>query len=134
MTREAGKMNVQRTANGCKLATRIPREDAGYRPPQNVAAIDFGTTNCSLAYIIAGGFESSAPKKPNMLCFDGAFYRVPTAVLFNKDGAVTDFGINAFEAYSNQDEDEQSECAYFEQIKMDLQNDEVVYTVLVHTP
>jgi len=126
-------MNFRRTANSCNVARRIPRGAAGYRPPRNVAAIDFGTTNCSLAYIIAGRSESSAPKNPNLLSFNGVFYRVPTAVLFGKDGAVAHFGENAREVYCNQDEEEQLECAYFEQIKMNLQQDEVGYTVLART-
>ena len=126
-------MNFRRTANSCNVARRIPRGAAGYRPPRNVAAIDFGTTNCSLAYIIAGRSESSAPKNPNLLSFNGVFYRVPTAVLFGKDGVVAHFGENAREVYCNQDEEEQLECAYFEQIKMNLQQDEVGYTVLVST-
>lgn len=132
VTNDSRRMNFRRTANSCNVARRIPREDAGYRPPRNVAAIDFGTTNCSLAYIITGRSESSAPKNPNLLSFDGVFYRIPTAVLFGKNGSVTHFGETAREMYSNQDEEDQLECAYFEQIKMNLQQDEVGYTILVH--
>lgn len=118
-TKQRMATNKTRVAsNGSILATRIPRKEAGYRPPYNIAAIDFGTTNCSLAYTIAG-------KRPNLLQFKDSFYRVPTAVLFDKNGSVMHFGQYARRGYGNLDDGERLECAYFEQIKMNLQQDEV---------
>ena len=111
------------TSNGCKVAQRVPRKDAGCRQPSdNIAAIDFGTTNCSVAYILPGEMDEQGPTK---LAFEGTFYRVPTAVLFNKDGIVDSFGTEAREDYCNLEDRERLERAYFEQIKMDLQHDEV---------
>ena len=115
--------NTRKTSNGCEVAERVPRKDAGCRQPSNsIAAIDFGTTNCSLAYILPGEMPEQGP---NMLPFEGTIYRVPTAILFNKNGAVEAFGVAARRIYRNLDDEERLEYAYFEQIKMDLQHDEV---------
>ena len=120
--------NTRKTSNGCKVAERVPREDAGCRQPSNsIAAIDFGTTNCSLAYILPGEMTEQGP---NMLPFEGTIYRVPTAILFNKNGAVEAFGVAARRIYRNLDDEELLEYAYFEQIKMDLQHDEVYKIIL----
>ena len=112
------------TSNGCQVAKRVPRKDAGCRPPSdNIAAIDFGTTNCSVAYILPG---EMAEQGPTIVPFEGTLYRVPTAVLFNKDGIVEAFGTTARKAYCNLEDEERLEWAYFEQIKMNLQHDEVI--------
>ena len=114
--------DTRETSNGCAVARRVPRTDAGCREPSNyIAAIDFGTANCSVAYILPGEMTEQGP---NMLPFD-TIYRVPTAILFNKDGAATAFGATARRDYRNLEDVERLECAYFEQIKMDLQHDEV---------
>ena len=116
--------DTRTTSNGCQVAKLVPRKDAGCRQPSdNIAAIDFGTTNCSVAYILPG---EMGERGPTVLPFDGTIYRVPTAVLFNKDGAVEAFGTTARKAYRNLDDEERLEWAYFEQIKMDLQHDEVI--------
>ena len=121
--------DIRKTSNGCKVAERVPRKDAGCRPPSNyIAAIDFGTTNCSVAYILPGDLGEQGPV---MLPFDGTIYRVPTAILFNTDGTVDSFGIIARKAYRNLDDEERLECAYFEHIKMDLQHDEVYILILI---
>lgn len=115
--------SVRKTSNGCEVARRVPRRDARCRQPStNIAAIDFGTANCSLAYIIAGDLTDSGP---NLLSLYGTFYRVPTAILFRKDGTVKAFGETARKLYRNLGGKERLEWAYFEQIKMDLQQDEV---------
>lgn len=117
-------MATSKTSNGCPVARRVPRVDARCRQPsliQNVAAIDFGTTNCSLAYVI--GCDSD--NVPDLLTFTGGFCRVPTAILFDKKGVVTAFGKTARERYRNLEDKERLQWAYFEQIKMELQRDEV---------
>ena len=111
-----------KTSNGCVVARRVPRTSARFRQtPLNIAAIDFGTTNCSLAYTI--GFESNSG--PELLTFNSTLYRVPTAILFDENGKATDFGHDAHEQYRNLEDKERLRCTYFEQIKMELQNDEV---------
>ena len=91
-------------------------------PSNNIAAIDFGTTNCSVAYTVVG---DSSEKGPHLLPLNNTFYRVPTAILFASDGSVKAFGYDARTEYINLDDDERLQCAYFEQIKMNLQHDEV---------
>lgn len=114
---------VRKTSNGCTVAERVPRKRSGFRIPSgNIAAIDFGTTNCSLAYITATDSVEEGPKR---LPLNISFYRVPTAILFNPEGAVDSFGYDARQQYLNLDDHERMEYAYFEQIKMDLQHDEV---------
>ena len=113
----------RKTSNGCKVAKCVPRRSAGYLPPSSyIAAIDFGTTNCSVAYILPGEMNEQGPI---LLPFDGTYYRVPTAVLFNTNGAVQSFGTTARRAYRNLEDDERLKCPYFEEIKMNLQHDEV---------
>ena len=110
------------TSNGCRVAQRVPRKDARCRKTSSyVAAIDFGTTNCSVAYIHPGESDQS----PIMLPIDAA-YRVPTAILFDPTGVVKSFGSKARKTYRNLSDEERLEWAYFEQIKMDLQHDQVV--------
>ena len=118
-----------KTSNGCEVAKRVPRRDARCRHlPTNIAAIDFGTTNCSLAYTIAGELINGGP---NLLPLHGET-RVPTAILFRKNGSVKAFGHTARKAYRNLEGEDRLQCAFFEQVKMDLQQDEVriVYNML----
>ena len=111
------------TSNGCRVAQRVPRRDARcHQVSSYIAAIDFGTTNCSVAYILPG--ENDPP--PMMLPFDAA-YRVPTAILFDTTGSVKSFGSKARKHYRNLSDEQRLEWAYFEQIKMDLQHDEVCW-------
>ena len=112
--------DVRKTSNGCSVAERISRKEAGFRvPSNNIAAIDFGTTNCSVAYTVVGD------KGLHLLPLNNTFNRVPTAILFASDGSVKACGYDARMEYINLDNDERLQHAYFEQIKMDLQHDEV---------
>jgi len=112
--------DVRKTSNGCPVAERIPRKEAGFRlPSNNIAAIDFGTTNCSVAYTVVGD------KGLHLLPLNNTFNRVPTAILFASDGSVKAFGYDARLEYINLEDNERLQYAYFEQMKMDLQHDEV---------
>ena len=53
------------------------------------------------------------------------YYRVPTAILFRPDGSIDSFGYEARTQYLYLDDVERLEYAYFEQMKMNLQHDEV---------
>ena len=110
--------DVRKTSNGCSVAKRISRKNAGFRvPSNNIAAIDFGTANCSVAYTVVG---DSSEKGPRLLPLNNTFYRVPTAILFASDGSVKAFGYDARMEYINLDDDERLQSVYFEQIKMNL--------------
>ena len=115
--------DVRKTSNGCKMAKHIPRMRSGFRVPSgNIAAIDFGTTNCSVAYTIVG----SRPEGPQRLLLNDTHCHVPTAILFMPDGSIHSFGYKARAMYLNLVDFMWLKCAYFEQIKMTLQHDEVL--------
>ena len=107
------------------MAKRVQREESGFRKhSENIAAIDFGTTNCSVAYTTVENKQEG----PLRLTLNTAYYRVPTAILFKPDGSIDSFGHDARAEYLNLDDDERLEHAYFEQIKMTLQHDKVLMT------
>ena len=122
--------DVRKTSNGCEVAKRVPRENSSFRThPGNIAAIDFGTTNCSVAYITVGSRPEEGPRR---LPLNTTYYRVPTAILFKPDGSIDSFGYDARSEYLNLVDDERLDYAYFEQIKMNLQHDEVLLQLHVY--
>lgn len=100
----------------------------------NVAAIDFGTTHCSIAYTTAAADETSSLK------LNDYYTRVPTAILFKKgkeishDGSgvgvectIDSFGYNAQDKYQRLKRRENANYLYFERMKMRLQHDKVSF-------
>ena len=77
----------------------------------SIAAIDFGTTNCSVIYTVK---RDESPQRLSLNKFD----RVPTAILFKPDGTINSFGYEARAQYLDLDDEDRPEYAYFEQIKM----------------
>ncbi len=114
----------RKTSNGCPVAKRVPRSSANYRvSSKNVAAIDFGTTNCSVSYLTT---TDDAKAGPQCLKLNGTHQRVPTAILFNQDGKFVSFGHEARSDYLlGLDDGDRLKYYYFEEIKMSLQLDEV---------
>ena len=107
------------------MAKRVRRKESGFRKDtENIAAIDFGTTNCSVAYTTVENKQEG----PLRLTLNTAYYRVPTAILFKPDGSIDSFGHDARAEYLNLDDDERLEHADFEQFKMTLQHDKVLTT------
>ena len=85
--------DVRKSSNGCEVAKRVPRRESGFRiPSDNIAAIDFGTTNCSLAYTCTA-VGSGPAAGPRRLPLNTTYYRVPTAILFKPDGTIDSFGL-----------------------------------------
>ena len=112
--------DVRKTSNGCEVAKRVPRKESGFRVHSgNIAAVDFGTTYCSVAYTTVGS------PGPQLLALNFTYCRVPTAILFKPDGTIDSFGYEARAEYLNLDDKDRLEYAFFEQIKMSLQHDEV---------
>lgn len=74
--------------NGVRKTRRVPRSEAGFREASGyVAAIDFGTTYCSVAYALQR--EKEIIKLP----LDGPLTRVPNAILIErKSNSVVAFG------------------------------------------
>ena len=101
--------------NGVYRTRKIPRSKAGFRPASEyLAAIDFGTTYCSVAYILKGS------KDILKLPLDGPRTRVPNAILIEKkNSTVTAFGYRAQDQFS-QLKKRQDKFIYFERMKMIL--------------
>lgn len=121
------KGDVMKSPNDTVRAKCIPRKASRLRKPSNnIAAIDFGTKNCSLAYITKNDkleITRGIPKLP----LNGTHLRVPTVVLFNPRGQVEAFGHDARTLYANLEDNDREEYAYFEEIKMNLLHDKVLF-------
>lgn len=110
--------------NGMTFPTRELRkidqqyEDCGGR----IAAIDFGTTSCSLAYYVS---EAGEPKIRFLRLDEADKERVPTAILMDARGRVVDFGSNARRRFAQLSKDKKQHHHYFSEIKMALQHDKV---------
>lgn len=101
--------------NGVSRSRRVPRNEAGFRRASGyVAAIDFGTTFCSVAYTLEG--SEDILKLP----LDGPHTRVPNAILIEKESnTVAAFGYHAQEKFSSLKK-QQQRFIYFERMKMIL--------------
>ena len=94
----------------------------------NVAAIDFGSTYCSIAYTIEGTDDIYS------LALNEYYPRVPTAILLYREKddddkrigvSIKSFGYNAQENYQTIKAADRSKVIYFERMKMNLQHDQV---------
>ena len=93
---------------------------------QPIAAIDFGTTFCSLAYTL------SDDDTVNLIELNPHHQRVPTAILLRKQGLAADrdtpqlviqkFGFEAQNGTITLTEEERPHYVYFELVKMLLYN------------
>lgn len=101
----------------------VPKTESDFRASEgNIAAIDFGTTYCSLAYTTRGDEKVSAFKLSDV------FTRVPNALLLRKAGdilEVAQFGYRAQEEYSRLRHTDRLNYLYFERMKMLLERDKV---------
>ena len=118
--------------NGCVGFTRKPATGLvrSFRTnPKNIAAIDFGTTNCSLMYLLnVPQLTEEAKKQPIRLKLDtsGFSVRVPNCALFDIMGKVVAFGHSAQRRYyKNIKPGEIKSYNFFQKIKMKLQHDKV---------
>ena len=106
----------------------VPKTDSDFRASEgNIAAIDFGTTYCSLAYTTRGDEKVSAFKLSDV------FTRVPNALLLRKAGdrlEVAQFGYRAQEEYSRLRHADRLNYLYFERMKMLLERDKVTKRLL----
>ena len=121
-----GDSSSERMPNGVTRARRIPRKAVGFRKTSgNIAAIDFGTKNCSLAYV-TGRDELLIPGEAlSKLPLNGTYSRVPTAILLNAAKDVEAFGYDARLRYANLEPHERRTMYYFDGIKISLQRDKV---------
>lgn len=120
----------EKYVNGTHFPIKEPRETAqqNSRCSGNIAAIDFGTTSCSLAYSVAGD------TRIRFLRLDEANDRVPTAILMDANGRVVDFGSNARRRFAQLPKERKQHHHYFSEIKMTLQHDKVSVLTLLLRP
>lgn len=106
-------------------AEKVTRDVSSTKCSGNVAAIDFGTSSCSLAFS-----TSNDPEKVGNFPF-GLDYecRELTAILFSKHGGgkvkVESFGKSAQDQYSCLPNTDVENYTYFECFKMELQRTNV---------
>ena len=112
--------------NGVRKTRRVPRSEAGFREASGyVAAIDFGTTYCSVAYALQR--EKEIIKLP----LDGPLTRVPNAILIErKSNSVVAFGYGAQNQFAQLPKEQQKEYIYFERMKMILYRKQVNYELI----
>ena len=127
-----------------KLEEKYPTACRFRKTDGNIAAIDFGTTFCSLAFATAGDPDlvNMQQVEINTLKLNKYYPRVPTAILLKEaksavrdsdddpvsktcDYEVVAFGYDAVSRHSALKPKERSEHLYFERFKMTLQQDEV---------
>ena len=97
--------------NGVRKACKVPRSEVGFRrASEYVAAIDFGSTYCSLMYTLQGS------KEIYKLPLDGPYARVPNAILIEKKSKeVVEFGYCAQRRFAQLRKADR--CIYFERMK-----------------
>lgn len=127
-----------------KLEEKYPTACRFRKTDGNIAAIDFGTTFCSLAFATVGDPElvNMQSVEINSLKLNNYYPRVPTAILLKEaksvvrdsdddpvsktcDYEVVAFGYEAVHRHGALKPIERSEYLYFERFKMTLQQDEV---------
>ena len=119
---------MSRQRNGVCGAARSTRTSTCFRDkPQNIATIDFGTTRCSVTYQL-NAHLTAGDVKPEILKIDESgpvAARVPSCILFDKEGIRRSFGYQARTDYYKMEQKLRPNFIYFEQIKMKLQHDKV---------
>ena len=113
---------------GYPKAKRVPKQHIGFRStPKFLATIDFGTTHCSVAYIVnAHVHDNPSEMDPIILMLDVVGrHRVPSCILFDPNGKKVAFGFKARTIYCGMDHEERPNYTYFEHIKRHLQREEV---------
>lgn len=115
-------MATRKYINGATLPEAVERDERSFRACNSyVAAIDFGTTACSLAF--CRGNEDVRRIK-----LEYEEDRVPTALLLDSNVQPLAFGKSARRTYANLPLEEKGNHYLFHQVKMKLQHDPVSNT------
>ena len=116
--------------NGVTVAEAIDRVDSAFiETTGNIAAIDFGTANCSLAYCTTKDEQMRLLK----LSSQEGQVRVPTILLVNDKGEPIKFGARAIRQYQRLDPSQQLKYHLFERVKLALGPHEVPNYVKIVT-
>ena len=118
------------TSNGCSKAVRKGYADLGCKfraTPRYLATIDFGTTHCSVAYLLRPDSAANPGEvDPIILKLDkDGNKRVPSCILFDMNFKMTAFGYEAREEFSTIESKKRSQYHYFEHVKKSLQHEKV---------
>lgn len=121
------------TSNGCVKAIRKPYSslESKFRAsPRYLATIDFGTTHCSVAYLLRPDLAPNPSEvTPNLLKLDDAGNkRIPSCILFDQKGNKIAVGYAARERFAAMDHKLRPEYFYFEHVKRFLQHEKVSHT------
>ena len=140
-----------------ELQQKYPDASRFSKTDGNIAAIDFGTTFCSLAFATVGNPDlvDTRSMEINTVRLNGYYTRVPTVILLREseskssaascdndlpvsrtcDYEVVSFGYDAMTQLCSLKSTQRSKYLYFERFKMTLQQDEVHNkTNFVHAP
>ena len=115
-----------RTFDGCSKAER--KGCAAFRStPKYLATIDFGTTHCSVAYLLRPDVATNPSQiDPTVLKLDNAGNkRVPSCILFDSNGKKLAFGHEAREQFAALNYELRHQHHYFEHVKKNLQYEKV---------
>ena len=112
-------ISPEKYVNGVRLPVEESRKNRT-KNVGNIAAIDFGTSSCSVAYWIKGD-ETGV----RLLRLSADDVRVPTEVLIDANGKVKEFGKNARRKYAQLSKEKKKDHHFFHDIKMMLQHDKV---------
>ena len=118
------------TPNGCPKAQRKRYRDLESKfraTPCYLATIDFGSTHCSVAYLLQADSSSNpAEGDPTLLKLDdNDNTRVPSCILFNTKGEKIALGYEAREQFYSLDHEMKPQFYYFENVKKEMQHEEV---------
>ena len=96
--------------------------------PQFVTTIDFGTTQCSVAYLLRPDLSPNPSEvDPTVLTLDSARHkRVPSCILFDPNGKKIAFGYEAREQFAALEREERLQHHYFEHVKKNLRYEKVI--------
>jgi len=95
--------------------------------PQFLTTIDFGTTHCSVVYLLRPDLEPNPSEvDPTVLKLDNSGHkRVPTYILFDANGNKMAFGHEARERFAALNHEQRPRHHYFEHVKKNLQHEKV---------
>ena len=144
MNREDNWYKADRISRA-ELQQKYPDASRFSKTDGNIAAIDFGTTFCSLAFATVGNPDlvDTRSVEINTMRLNGYYTRVPTVILLREldstrsvscddlpvsrtcDYEVVSFGYDAMKQLSSLKVSQRSKYLYFERFKMTLQQDEV---------
>lgn len=120
--------DVAHIFNGCSKDGRQGHVETS-TTPRFLSTIDFGTTHCSVAYLLRPDLHVSpnpSEVDPTVLKLGNARNRrVPNCILFDPNGRNIAFGHEAREQYADINRDRRPLYHYFEHVKRDLRHEEV---------